>query len=219
MRKSGVLVAGVLLLIGPALLAGALSRAELDRVIDFSVTLKSLAVAVQDGSPLPQGKTVLLSGTVSDVNVVNKDPADFRVRLELITGEWIGLDDVKAYTCYVDFAGADYCASHSRPSSPGGQSRPGDAELQGARGGPRGRNHFHGARRQTGARRRGIHPAHRIGERPRRVHLLARRAHALVEQQVAREDVASAGGKNRPLHHASKLADVPGPGMGEKFLP
>ena len=108
MRRFGVLLAGVLLLVGPVLAAGALSRAELDRVIDFSVTLKSLASAVQDGSSLPIGKTVLISGTVSDVNITNKDPADFHVRLELITGEWIGTDDVKAYTCYVDFAGSDY---------------------------------------------------------------------------------------------------------------
>lgn len=108
MRRSAVLVAGILLLVGPALVAGTLSRAELDRVIDFSVTLKSLAVAARNGEPLPQGKTVLLSGTVSDVNILNKDPAAFKVRLELITGEWIGLDDVKSYTCYVDFSGSDF---------------------------------------------------------------------------------------------------------------
>ena len=29
-------------------------------------------------------------------------------RIELITGEWIGLEDVKAYSCYVDFAGSEY---------------------------------------------------------------------------------------------------------------
>jgi len=110
MRRSAVLVAGVLLLVGPALVAGALSRAELDRVIDFSVTLKSLSVAAQNGDPLPKGRTVLLSGTVSDVAIVNKDPAAFSVRLQLITGEWIGTDDVKSYTCYVDFSGADYAS-------------------------------------------------------------------------------------------------------------
>jgi hypothetical protein len=42
------------------------------------------------------------------VNIVNKDQAGFKVRIELITGEWIGLDDVKSYSCYVEFTGADY---------------------------------------------------------------------------------------------------------------
>jgi hypothetical protein len=30
------------------------------------------------------------------------------VRIELISGEWIGLDDVKSYYCYVEFSGAEY---------------------------------------------------------------------------------------------------------------
>jgi hypothetical protein len=107
MRRSLPFVACILLLVGPALLP-ALSRADLDRVIDFSVTLKSLATAADSGSSIPRGKTVLLSGTVSDVNIINKDQADFKVRMELITGEWIGLDDVKAYACYVEFTGAEY---------------------------------------------------------------------------------------------------------------
>jgi hypothetical protein len=100
-------LACILLVIAPALLP-ALSRAELEKFIDLSVTLKTLAVAADAGSPIPAGHTVLLSGTVSDVNILDKDPAAFRVRIELITGEWIGLDDVKSYSCYVDFAGAEY---------------------------------------------------------------------------------------------------------------
>jgi hypothetical protein len=108
MRRFVSRVACVLLLVGPVLFAGAMSRADLDRIIDFSVTLKSLATAAANGSPIPRGQVVLLSGTVSDVNILNKDPAGYKVRLELITGEWIGLEDVKSYTCYVDFSGADY---------------------------------------------------------------------------------------------------------------
>jgi len=107
MRRSVPVLACILLLAGPAILP-ALSRADLDRVIDFSVTLKSLATAADGGAPIPTGRTVLLSGTVSDVNIVNKDPAGFKVRIELITGEWIGLEDVKSYSCYVEFTGAEY---------------------------------------------------------------------------------------------------------------
>src|SRR5208283_1484324 len=107
MRRSIPLLACILLLVGPAILP-ALSRADLDRVIDFSVTLKSLATAADSGSPIPVGRIVMLSGTVSDVNFINKGPAGFKVRIELITGEWIGLEDVKSYSCYVEFTGAEY---------------------------------------------------------------------------------------------------------------
>jgi hypothetical protein len=109
MRRSVPVLACILLLAGPAFLH-ALSRADLDRVIDFSVTLKSLATAADSGSPIPAGKTVLISGTVSDVNIITKDQAGFKVRIELITGEWIGTEDVKAYSCYVEFTGAEYFA-------------------------------------------------------------------------------------------------------------
>jgi hypothetical protein len=97
----------LLLVIGPAFLP-ALARADLERVIDFSVTLKSLATAADTGAPVPVGRTVLLSGTVSDVNILSKDQAGFKVRIELITGEWIGLEDVKSYYCYVEFTGSEY---------------------------------------------------------------------------------------------------------------
>jgi hypothetical protein len=107
MRRFVPLLASLLLLSAAAFLP-ALSRADLERVIDFSVTLKSLATAAEQGSGVPEGKTVLLSGTVSDVNILSKDQSGFKVRIELITGEWIGLDDVKAYTCYVEFTGAEY---------------------------------------------------------------------------------------------------------------
>jgi hypothetical protein len=107
MRRSVPVLACILLLVGPAFLP-ALSRADLDRVIDFSVTLKSLATAADSGDTIPLGKTVLLSGTVSDVTIINKDQAGFKVRVELITGEWIGTEDVKAYSCYVEFTGAEY---------------------------------------------------------------------------------------------------------------
>ncbi|HTZ51841.1 MAG TPA: hypothetical protein VMF68_09290 [Spirochaetia bacterium] len=106
MRHTVPALVSVLLLAASSL--PGLSRADLDRVIDFSVTLKSLATAAEQGSALPQGKTVLLSGTVSDVAILNKDEAGFKVRIELISGEWIGLDDVKAYTCYVEFSGPEY---------------------------------------------------------------------------------------------------------------
>ena len=105
MRRTAVVLALVLLAPAAALAA---TRADFDRVVDFSVTLKSLAAAADGTQPLPTGKMIVLTGTVSSVTIVNKDPATFQVRIELITGEWFGLDDVKAYSCYVDFTGQEF---------------------------------------------------------------------------------------------------------------
>ena len=88
--------------------AAALSRADFERIVDFSVTLKDLAAASDGTARLPDGRFVVLNGTVSDVNVIDKEQASFRVRIELITGEWIGTEDVKSYSCYVDFSGPEF---------------------------------------------------------------------------------------------------------------
>jgi hypothetical protein len=107
MRRSRPALACFLLLVGPALLP-ALSRADFDRVVDFSVTLERLAAVAAGKEPLPVGRMFLLSGTVSDVTIINREEAAFKVRIEVITGEWIGLEDVKSYACYIDFSGPEY---------------------------------------------------------------------------------------------------------------
>jgi hypothetical protein len=87
------------------------------------VTLKNLAAVAEGREQLPAGKILLLSGTVSDVNILSKDEATFKVRIELITGEWIGLDDVKSYACYIDFSGPEFFkvfpARQARTAAPG----------------------------------------------------------------------------------------------------
>jgi hypothetical protein len=104
MRRS---LPALLLLLCSAFLP-ALSRADFDTVVDFSVTLKNLAAVAEGTERLPAGRALLLSGTVSDVSVLSKDEATFKVRIELIMGEWIGVDDVKSYACYVEFSGPEW---------------------------------------------------------------------------------------------------------------
>jgi len=104
MRRTPVVT--ILFLLAATAVFGA-TRADFDRVVDFSVTLKTLAAAADGSQPLP-GKMIILTGTVSSVTILDKDQPTFRVRIELITGEWIGMDDVKAYSCFVDFTGPEF---------------------------------------------------------------------------------------------------------------
>lgn len=98
----------VLSVLGGALPSAAISRADFDRVVDFSVTLKDLAAAADGTRRLPTGRLCVLNGTVSDVDIISKDQATFLVRIELITGEWIGTEDVRSYTSYVEFSGPEF---------------------------------------------------------------------------------------------------------------
>ena len=95
----------VLAVLAPA--AGALPRNDFDR-LDFSVTLKELSAAADGERQLPQGKIFLLDGTVTDLTFLDKEEESFRVRVELMSGEWIGLKDVKSYSCLVTFSGAEW---------------------------------------------------------------------------------------------------------------
>ncbi|HTP58464.1 MAG TPA: hypothetical protein VMM82_06060, partial [Spirochaetia bacterium] len=91
-----VITAILLVVAAAAPSAFSLTRADFDRVVDFSITLKDLAAVADGQASLPAGRIVILNGTVSDVNVISKDEGSFRVRIELITGEWIGTEDVKS---------------------------------------------------------------------------------------------------------------------------
>jgi len=108
MRRILPVLLASFVLAAAAQVAFGLSRADFERVADFSVTLKDLAAVADGAARMPDGRFVVLNGTVSDVNVIDKEQASFRVRIELITGEWIGTDEVKSYSCYVDFTGPEF---------------------------------------------------------------------------------------------------------------
>jgi hypothetical protein len=80
----------------------------LDAVVDFSVTLKTIAAAAEGNARLPANKLFLLDGTVSEITVLDKEPGSFKVRIRVLSGEWIGLEDVRGYSCFVTFSGAEY---------------------------------------------------------------------------------------------------------------
>ena len=122
MRRSVPVLACVLLLLGCGFLS-ALSRADLDRVADVSITLKTLSDVADGKAPLPDGKLIMLTGAVSDVTIINKGPAAFKVRVEILSGEWFGEEDVKAYACYVEFSGPEYFKVF--PAKPPREATPG----------------------------------------------------------------------------------------------
>ncbi len=89
-------------------LASAQTRAEFDRIVDFSVTLKTLSDAAAGRVVPGAGRLVLLEGTLSEIVVLDDRPGSWTVRVELMAGEWIGVDEVRGYRCWVMFSGAAY---------------------------------------------------------------------------------------------------------------
>ena len=92
------------------LAAGAQERNGFDQVVDFSVTLKTLALNA--GNPqadfAQQEKYLILNGTITGIQLLDPEQATFRARVELVTGEWDGLEEVRSYRCFVLFEGPEF---------------------------------------------------------------------------------------------------------------
>jgi hypothetical protein len=89
-------------------LATAQTRAAFDRIVDFSVTLKTVSAAAAGEVALPANRLLLLEGSISEIVVLDDRPETWKVRVELMAGEWLGVDEVRGYRCWVTFAGPDY---------------------------------------------------------------------------------------------------------------
>jgi hypothetical protein len=80
---------------------------DFDAVTDFSVTIKTLNQLDETaaGAYGLFDRFLLLDGTVSNVLILDANEESFLVQVELIAGEWIGLEEVRSYSCWVVFAG------------------------------------------------------------------------------------------------------------------
>jgi hypothetical protein len=107
-------------LLGP--LAHAQTRAAFERIVDFSVTLKTVSAAAAGGAVLPADRLLLLEGSISEVVVLDDRPASWKVRIELMAGEWVGVDEVRGYRCWIIFAGPAYAEVF--PAEPPDESSP-----------------------------------------------------------------------------------------------
>lgn len=100
----------------------AYDREDFDRVVDFSATVKTLET-LSTAQARERGllaRLVLLDGTVTSLQFLNAEEAGFALEMELVSGEWIGLEDVKIYRCRVRFQGPAFFRQFPRraPKNP-----------------------------------------------------------------------------------------------------
>jgi len=117
-RHAAPALALVLALAAPAVLSSQ-SLASLEKVVNLAATIKSLSEQVAKGDYEAPPKFVVLNGTLDSVFETDEKAAT--VVIELVTGEWIGLEDVKSYHCLIRFEGAEYLKSFpvTPPRNPG----------------------------------------------------------------------------------------------------
>jgi hypothetical protein len=85
-------------------------RSDFDAKVDFSITLKTLNQLMEQGrgGTLPTDKYIILSGTISDIAILDKNTNTYTVQLTLTGGEWISPEQVKSYQAFIRFSGPEY---------------------------------------------------------------------------------------------------------------
>ena len=83
---------------------------DFDGIIDFSMTLKDLDKRVSRGeSPESLGdRLFLLDGAVSAIEIISGEEEPFLAVIDLVSGQWIGMEDVERYTCKVIVRGPQF---------------------------------------------------------------------------------------------------------------
>ena len=116
------LLAAVLLASIPLYIFGQ-SVEDFNRVVDFDISIRELALAaaVEDREALPD-RLVIIDGTVASRLVINSNAEEYIGQLELVGGEWIGVEDVVTYRCYLLLQGPRFAnaipARRSRTKHP-----------------------------------------------------------------------------------------------------
>jgi hypothetical protein len=90
--------------------AFAIDAGDFDEVVDFSVTVKTLS-QLDEATATAYGlmdRFLLLNGTVTNILVLDANEESYLVQVELVSGEWIGLDEVRSYSCWVLFSGPHF---------------------------------------------------------------------------------------------------------------
>ncbi|MBN1798094.1 MAG: hypothetical protein JW822_05940 [Spirochaetales bacterium] len=87
-----------------------LNQSDFDSKVDFSITLKKLSALIEQGrvNQAPIQKFIIISGTISNVAILDETEAGYLIEVELTEGEWINVEEVKSYQVLIRFSGFEF---------------------------------------------------------------------------------------------------------------
>ena len=96
---------------------------DFNDVVDFDITLGKLAraAAVEDREALPN-RLIIVDGAVASRLVIDANPETYMGQIELVGGEWLGVEEVVTYRCFLLLEGPRFAdaipARRSRIKNP-----------------------------------------------------------------------------------------------------
>lgn len=102
-----VILPGLVLLLAASAFA---QTPEIESVIDFSMSTRDLVEIIRDQQyeRIDPTKAYILSGSVASTLVLDSNPETYLALIELVDGEWIGLDSIEVYRMYVVLEGSRF---------------------------------------------------------------------------------------------------------------
>ena len=85
---------------------------DFDSIVDFRITLKELSSAAESGqiTEIP-GWFYIVDGAVASRAIVQGDRDNFIGELEVVSGEWVGVEAALMYSCIVQLVGSEFYAA------------------------------------------------------------------------------------------------------------
>ena len=104
-------VAVVLMLTVPLLVIGA-GPDDFQATIDFDMSLSRLYKLVQDDAYdlIDPDRYMILQGSVASTAVLDPNEETYQSLLEIVDGEWVGLESITIYRVYVLLVGPEFAA-------------------------------------------------------------------------------------------------------------
>ncbi len=83
---------------------------ELERVIDFDVSISTLSELVQTGQydRIDTERHFILEGVVASIQVFDPEPDSFQALIEVVSSNWVGVERIEVHRVYVLVEGPQY---------------------------------------------------------------------------------------------------------------
>jgi hypothetical protein len=120
MRKNILIPAAIFFFF--TLTLNAIEKESFDKTVDFSLNLKQISTLVLDPNfNLDKyERFVIFDGSVSSITIIDPAPESFVAEIEIVGGEWKGLEQVVLYRVFVYVQGPEFAKRlpERRPRDP-----------------------------------------------------------------------------------------------------
>ncbi len=83
---------------------------DLERVIDFDVSIRTLSeyVQAQEYDRIDTERHFILEGVVASIQVFDPEPQSFQAIIEIVSSNWVGVERIEVHRVYVLVEGPQY---------------------------------------------------------------------------------------------------------------